>query len=104
LSGQVSAEVRLIGLDGLPEVRPGDDLGRLLGDAVERTGLGLLAGDVVVVTHKVVSKAEGKLVRLSEVTPSAFASGLPRRRARTPGRSRSSSGRASGSCGWTAAC
>ncbi len=73
MSGQVSAEVRLIGLDGLPEVRPGDDLGRLLGDAVERTGLGLLPGDVVVVTHKVVSKSEGKLVTLSEVSPSPFA-------------------------------
>ncbi|MBA3413889.1 MAG: coenzyme F420-0:L-glutamate ligase [Chloroflexia bacterium] len=67
------AEVRLVGLDGLPEIRPGDDLGTLLGEAIERAGLGLRVGDVVVVTHKVVSKAEGKLVNLAAVTPSAFA-------------------------------
>ena len=48
----------VIPLTGLPEVRPGDDLAALLGDAVERSG-GLEAGDVVVVAQKVVSKAEG---------------------------------------------
>ncbi|CAA9572756.1 MAG: Coenzyme F420-0:L-glutamate ligase @ F420-1:L-glutamate ligase [uncultured Thermomicrobiales bacterium] len=73
MTGREVAEVRLVGLDGLPEVRRGDDLAAQLGDAIERSGEGLRAGDVVVVTHKVVSKAEGKLVRLSEVTPSAFA-------------------------------
>jgi len=73
VSDGATAEVRLIGLDGIPEVRPGDDLGTLLGDAVERAGVGLLRGDVVVVTHKVVSKAEGRLVRLGEVVPSPFA-------------------------------
>jgi coenzyme F420-0:L-glutamate ligase / coenzyme F420-1:gamma-L-glutamate ligase len=47
-------------LTGIPEIRPGDDLGALLGDAVERLG-GLEEGDVVVVAHKVVSKAEGRV-------------------------------------------
>ncbi len=47
-------------LEGIPEVRPGDDLAALLGDAVERAG-GLEEGDVVVVSQKVVSKAEGRL-------------------------------------------
>jgi len=66
-------ELRLIGLDGIPEVRPGDDLARLIGDALERVGVGLVAGDVLVVTHKVVSKAEGRLVDLRQVGPSALA-------------------------------
>ena len=66
-----AAELRLLGLDGIPEVRPGDDLAALIGDAIERSGVGLLAGDVLVVTHKVVSKAEGRLVRLTDVEPSA---------------------------------
>jgi len=44
----------------MPEVRPGDDLGGLVGDAIERAG-GLEPGDVVVVAQKVVSKAEGRL-------------------------------------------
>jgi coenzyme F420-0:L-glutamate ligase / coenzyme F420-1:gamma-L-glutamate ligase len=47
-------------LEGIPEVQPGDDLAALLGDAVERAG-GLEGGDVVVVSQKVVSKAEGRL-------------------------------------------
>lgn len=66
-------EVRLIGLPGIPEIRPGDDLPALLGDAIEASGLGLAADDILVVTHKVVSKAEGRLVRLAEVEPSALA-------------------------------
>ena len=54
--------VTIVPLAGLPEGRPGDDLGGLLGDAVDRAG-GIRAGDVVVVAHKVVSKAEGRVER-----------------------------------------
>ena len=57
-----SAEIRILPLAGLPEIQAGDDLGALLGDAVERAG-GLKAGDVVVVAHKAVSKAEGRVER-----------------------------------------
>jgi coenzyme F420-0:L-glutamate ligase / coenzyme F420-1:gamma-L-glutamate ligase len=61
---------------GLPEVRPGDDLTFLVAEAIARGAceLGALRdGDVVVCTSKVVSKAEGRLVRLDEVVPSALA-------------------------------
>jgi coenzyme F420-0:L-glutamate ligase / coenzyme F420-1:gamma-L-glutamate ligase len=58
-------EVRLVGLVGLPEIRPGDDLGDLLADAVERAG-GLQPGDVLVVAHKIVSKAEGRVERTDD--------------------------------------
>jgi coenzyme F420-0:L-glutamate ligase/coenzyme F420-1:gamma-L-glutamate ligase len=54
------AEVRVVGLAGLPEVEPGADLAGLLGDAVEGEG-GLEPGDVLVVAQKVVSKAEGRV-------------------------------------------
>jgi coenzyme F420-0:L-glutamate ligase/coenzyme F420-1:gamma-L-glutamate ligase len=54
----------------LPEVRPGDDLPRLLWQAIQRAGLGLAAGDVLVVTQKIVSKAEDARVRLDSITPS----------------------------------
>lgn len=67
------AELRLLGLSGIPEVRPGDDLAVLVGDAIDGAGVGLVASDVVVVTHKVVSKAEGRLVALGDVEPSALA-------------------------------
>jgi coenzyme F420-0:L-glutamate ligase / coenzyme F420-1:gamma-L-glutamate ligase len=66
-------EVRVIGLPGLPEVVPGDDLDQLISDAVRDSGLGLEENDVVVVTHKVVSKAEGRLVELATIGPSDLA-------------------------------
>ena len=55
-----SPEIRILPLAGLPEIQEGDDLGALLGEAVEQAG-GLEAGDVVVVAQKVVSKAEGRI-------------------------------------------
>ena len=66
-------EMRIIPLRDMPEVRPGDDLAALIGDALERRGLTLVDGDVLVVAQKVVSKAEGALVSLADVTPSALA-------------------------------
>jgi len=66
-------ELRVLGLSGLPEVAPGDDLAELIAAAVRRAGLTIQAGDVFVVTHKIVSKAEGQLVRLAEVEPSPLA-------------------------------
>ena len=64
--------MRVIGLPGIPELEEGDDLGRLLAEACARVG-GLEDGDVVVVAQKVVSKVEGRVVRLDEVEPSARA-------------------------------
>ena len=52
--------IQVVPLEGIPEVRPGDDLAALLGDALERAG-GPAEGDVVVVSQKVVSKAEGRV-------------------------------------------
>jgi coenzyme F420-0:L-glutamate ligase/coenzyme F420-1:gamma-L-glutamate ligase len=54
----------VVPLEGIPEVRPGDDLARLLLEAVGRAGLELADGDVLAVTSKVVAKAEGRLVPL----------------------------------------
>src|SRR5258706_12377950 len=67
------AEGRLevVALDGIPEIRPGDDLAAQLGDAVERTAglLPLRPDDVLVVTQKIVSKAEGAIVDLTSIEP-----------------------------------
>jgi coenzyme F420-0:L-glutamate ligase / coenzyme F420-1:gamma-L-glutamate ligase len=62
------AELRVVGLTGLPELEPGSNLPRLLGDAIERAG-GLEPDDVLVVAQKVVSKSEGRL----EQTPDHLA-------------------------------
>ena len=67
-----AAGVRIFGLPGIPEVHPGDDLPGMIAAAARDAG-GLQANDVVVVTQKVVSKAEGRIVDLATVTPAAFA-------------------------------
>jgi coenzyme F420-0:L-glutamate ligase/coenzyme F420-1:gamma-L-glutamate ligase len=61
--------ISLIPLGGIPEVRPGDDLAALIEAALAAAGIGLEADDVLVVTQKVVSKAEGRVVELGSVTP-----------------------------------
>jgi coenzyme F420-0:L-glutamate ligase/coenzyme F420-1:gamma-L-glutamate ligase len=62
--------ITLIGVPGIPAIRPGDDLARILGDALEAAALLPRPADVLVVTHKVVSKAEGRYVSLADITPS----------------------------------
>ena len=57
----MTTELRVVPVPGLPEVRPGDDLAGMVAAACE-AAIGLRDGDVVVVTQKVVSKAEGRLV------------------------------------------
>jgi coenzyme F420-0:L-glutamate ligase/coenzyme F420-1:gamma-L-glutamate ligase len=67
--------IALTALPGLPEVRPGDDLAGLLAAAAQRTG-GLASTDVLAIAHKVVSKAEGRVVRLADVVPGERARSL----------------------------
>jgi len=67
------AGLSVVGLSGIPEVTEGDDLARLIIEAAERAGTSLVTGDVLVVAQKVVSKAEGRVVSLADVTPSGLA-------------------------------
>jgi coenzyme F420-0:L-glutamate ligase/coenzyme F420-1:gamma-L-glutamate ligase len=73
--------LEVLPVEGIPEVRPGDDLAGLVARAV---GENLRRGDVLVVTHKIVSKAEGRLVDLRAVEPSALAKGFAARYGRDP--------------------
>jgi coenzyme F420-0:L-glutamate ligase/coenzyme F420-1:gamma-L-glutamate ligase len=66
-------KVELFAVEGLPDVLPGDDIAEHIILGIRRLGERLETGDIVVVTQKIVSKAEGRLVRLGEVTPSPFA-------------------------------
>jgi coenzyme F420-0:L-glutamate ligase/coenzyme F420-1:gamma-L-glutamate ligase len=66
---EAPGELRLVALRGLPPVRPGDDLAALLAAAARTQGL-RFAGGALVVAQKVVSKAEGRVVRLAGVEPS----------------------------------
>ncbi len=62
-------DVRLTPVPGLPLVQPGDDLVQLIQMAAHQAGLDLQSGDVLVITSKIVSKVEGRLVDLRTVTP-----------------------------------
>ncbi len=68
--------LELIALQGLPLIRAGDDLGELIASALKRNGVTPRAGDVLVVAQKIVSKAEGRVVDLATVEPSAKALAL----------------------------
>ncbi|MDP9266679.1 MAG: coenzyme F420-0:L-glutamate ligase [Chloroflexota bacterium] len=67
---RTDGRLEVIPVIGMPEVRPGDDLTRLLLAALHQHEETVLARDVVVVAQKVVSKSEGRLVRLVDVVPS----------------------------------
>ena len=73
--------IKVLGLENFPEVRPGDDLNCMISGAVARD---LRPHDVLVVTHKIVSKAEGRLVDLRTVEPSTLAKGYAARYGKDP--------------------
>lgn len=64
-----STQVSVIGLPGIPHIQPGDDLARTIVTALQANGLALESRDVLVITSKLVSKAEGRYVDLRTVTP-----------------------------------
>jgi coenzyme F420-0:L-glutamate ligase / coenzyme F420-1:gamma-L-glutamate ligase len=74
----------LTALDGIPTIRPGADLAGLIVESAGEMGLALRDGDTLVLAQKIVSKAENRLVRLSEVVPSARARELAREANKDP--------------------
>ena len=63
----------VIGVEGIGEVRPGDDIARLIVEAAARQATPVASGDLLVIGQKIVSKAEGRLVKLADVQPSPIA-------------------------------
>jgi coenzyme F420-0:L-glutamate ligase/coenzyme F420-1:gamma-L-glutamate ligase len=77
-------EIRVIGVPGLPEIRPGDRVAVLFQSRLKALRLEVEPGDICLVTQKIVSKAEGALVDLRTVAPSAFALDFARRTGKDP--------------------
>lgn len=73
-----------VALEGLPEVTPQADLAALIAEALERHGARLEAGDVLVIAHKIVSKAEGRIRNLADVKPGQDAIDLANRLNKDP--------------------
>jgi len=61
--------IEIVPMTGIGEVRPGDDLADILNGALDRCGVERRAGDILVVTQKIVSKAEGRFISLHDVKP-----------------------------------
>jgi coenzyme F420-0:L-glutamate ligase/coenzyme F420-1:gamma-L-glutamate ligase len=69
----MAGSVTITGIEGMPEVQPGADLARLILDAIGGMRLAFESDDVLIVTQKIVSKAEGRFVELSDIEPSPLA-------------------------------
>ncbi|MEC9369325.1 MAG: coenzyme F420-0:L-glutamate ligase [Pseudomonadota bacterium] len=80
----MTVRVTLSTIDGIPLVKPGDDLAAFLIAALDKEGRDLRKGDIVVVAQKIVSKAEGRQLELSGVSPSLEARVLARQTGKDP--------------------
>ena len=76
--------VSIVGLEGIPMVKAGDDVAELIVEAAERENVAFDNGDIVVVGHKIVSKANGRTVRLKDIMPSSRAEELSKLTLRDP--------------------
>jgi len=79
-----AAGLQLFPLPGIPEVQPGDDLCEHITAVARRGNIRFENGDVLVIAQKIVSKAEGALVGLGSVKPSAKAQGIARKLNKDP--------------------
>lgn len=80
----MTGPVTLAPVEGIPDIRPGDDLARIVGDSLDAMGLPLRDGDILCLAHKIFSKAEGRIVDLASVTPSARAREMAERLNKDP--------------------
>ena len=69
-------QITVVGIAGIPRVRPGNNIAKLIAEAATRQGTGVEEGDIMVVSQKIVSKSEGRVVNLRQVKPSPFALSL----------------------------
>jgi len=76
--------IQVIPVKGLPLIKKGDNLAQLICRAAENQGTSLQDGDVIVVTHVFVSKAEGQIYNLDEIVPSEFAKAIAKRLDKDP--------------------
>jgi coenzyme F420-0:L-glutamate ligase/coenzyme F420-1:gamma-L-glutamate ligase len=76
--------IQIIGIEHLPIVKTGDNLAGLICNAAESQGSRIQNGDVLVITHVVVSRAEGRVVNLDEVVPSEFAKNIAEQHGKDP--------------------
>jgi len=80
----LARSISVIGLEGFPLVKAGDDLAKLIVETAEKEGVSLSDGDMVVIAQKIVSKAEGRVINLKDVVPSKEAEEMARATLKDP--------------------
>lgn len=80
----MAPRIEIIGIEGLPEIAPGMELAPLIAGAARFQGVPLRDRDILVVSQKIVSKAEGRLVCLKDVSPSPVAQQMAAELGRDP--------------------
>lgn len=76
--------ITVIGISGIPEVNRGADIANLICNAAKKQKIAIESGNIVVVTHKIVSKSEGRIVNINRVIPSAFAKQISKNSKKDP--------------------
>jgi coenzyme F420-0:L-glutamate ligase/coenzyme F420-1:gamma-L-glutamate ligase len=76
--------IQIIGVEKLPIIKKGDNIAELVCNAAEKQGTPIQNGDVLVITHVFVSRAEGNVVNLDEVVPSEFAKTIAKQSDKDP--------------------
>jgi len=77
-------EIQIIPIKGLPMIKKGDKLAELISKAADRQGTPIQSGDVIVMTHVMISKAEGSVVNLDEIEASEFAKTIAKEMGKDP--------------------
>lgn len=63
-------EIKLIGLEGIPLVKSGDDISKIIKDAILNSDYDLCDGDIILIAETLISKAEGNIIKLDDIVPS----------------------------------
>ena len=80
----MSAEIRIIPIKGIGEISPGADLGTIIYEALRNQDITLQQHDILVVTQKIVSKAEGRTIQLTDIQPSPLAQTIAKQGSKDP--------------------
>ena len=80
----MQGSVSISPLEGVPDIRPGDDLAIIIGDCLKKSFEKLIDGDVICIAHKIFSKAEGNVYDLKNVLPSEEAIGMAKKLNKDP--------------------
>ncbi|MEM2264522.1 MAG: coenzyme F420-0:L-glutamate ligase [Nitrososphaerota archaeon] len=66
----MTKEIRIIGLTNMPLIKKGDDIAKIIIENIEKEGLCIEEGDIIVISQKIISKAEGRIINLKKIKPS----------------------------------